>query len=168
MTIPLPQWLSITTMNVWNSQLFWNLSPNPEQKQIIRLWSLPCSAGKLVMWWLLSLMKLPPSDVVQKNKQDKRTLYYKQCKNLIYCEKALNTLFVLSKKYCIIFIGTEHTALKKIRLSIAFYSTYSISQKWVHPSHFFKYFIISLNVTTLKKWHFAIMWSSECTACIAV
>ncbi len=35
--------------------------------------------------------------------------------------------------------------------------TYSISQKWVHPSHFCKYFIISFHVTTLKKWHFATM-----------
>ncbi len=32
---------------------------------------------------------------------------------------------------------------------------YSISQKWVHPSHFCKYLIISFHVTTLKKWHFA-------------
>ncbi len=34
---------------------------------------------------------------------------------------------------------------------------YSISHKWVHPSHFCKYFIISFHVTTLKKWHFATM-----------
>ncbi len=34
---------------------------------------------------------------------------------------------------------------------------YSISQKWVHPSHICKYFIISFHVTTLKKWHFATM-----------
>ncbi len=34
---------------------------------------------------------------------------------------------------------------------------YSISQKWVHTSHFCKYFIISFHVTTLKKWHFATM-----------
>ncbi len=34
--------------------------------------------------------------------------------------------------------------------------TYSISQKWVHPSHFCKYFI-SFHVTTLKKWHFSTM-----------
>ncbi len=33
--------------------------------------------------------------------------------------------------------------------------TYSISQRWVHPSHFFKYFIISFHVTTLKKLLFA-------------
>ncbi len=32
--------------------------------------------------------------------------------------------------------------------------TYSISQKWVHPSHFSKYFNIYSHVTTLKKWHF--------------
>ncbi len=36
-------------------------------------------------------------------------------------------------------------------------ATYSISQKWVHPSHFCKYFIITFHVTTLKKWHFATM-----------
>ena len=35
--------------------------------------------------------------------------------------------------------------------------TYSISQKWVHPSHFCKYLSISSHVTTLKKWHFATM-----------
>ncbi len=35
--------------------------------------------------------------------------------------------------------------------------TYSISQKWVLPSHFCKYFIIFFHVTTLKKWHFATM-----------
>ncbi len=34
-----------------------------------------------------------------------------------------------------------------------------ISQKWVHPSHFCKYFIISFQVTTLKKWHFAVKMS---------
>ncbi len=34
---------------------------------------------------------------------------------------------------------------------------YSISQKWVHPSHFCKYCIISFHVTTLKKWHFSTM-----------
>ncbi len=34
---------------------------------------------------------------------------------------------------------------------------HSISQKWVHPSHFCKYFIISSHVTKLKKWHFATM-----------
>ncbi len=33
--------------------------------------------------------------------------------------------------------------------------TYRISQKLVHPSHFFLYFIISFHVTTLKKLHFA-------------
>ena len=36
-------------------------------------------------------------------------------------------------------------------------SIYSISQKWVHPSHFCKYLSISFHVTTLKKWHFATM-----------
>ncbi len=33
---------------------------------------------------------------------------------------------------------------------------YSISQKWVHPSHFCKYLIISFHVTT-EKLHFATM-----------
>ncbi len=42
-------------------------------------------------------------------------------------------------------------------LGIICYPRYSISQKWVHPSHFCKYFIISFHVTTLKKWHFARM-----------
>ena len=35
-----------------------------------------------------------------------------------------------------------------------FKGSYSISQKWVHPSHFCKYFIVSFHWTTLKTWHF--------------
>ncbi len=34
---------------------------------------------------------------------------------------------------------------------------YSISHKWVHHSHFCKYFIIYFHVTTLKKLHFDTM-----------
>ncbi len=34
---------------------------------------------------------------------------------------------------------------------------HSIWQKWVHPSHFCKYFIIYFHVTTLKIGHFASM-----------
>ena len=30
----------------------------------------------------------------------------------------------------------------------------SVSQKWVHPSHFCRYLSISLRGTTLTKWHF--------------
>ncbi len=52
-----------------------------------------------------------------------------------------------------------HTSTTSKCLSLSFYLiyTYNISYKWVHPSHFFKYFIIYFHVTTLKKWHFATM-----------
>ena len=37
---------------------------------------------------------------------------------------------------------------------------YSVSQKWAHPSHFYRYSSISLRGTTLTKWHFDTMKSS--------
>ena len=43
---------------------------------------------------------------------------------------------------------------------------YSVSQKWVHPSHFCRYFSISLHGTTLTKWRFDTMKSSLCAAYI--
>ena len=43
---------------------------------------------------------------------------------------------------------------------------YSISQKWVHPSHFCRYLSISLHGTTLTKWHLDTMKSSLCAAYI--
>ncbi len=52
---------------------------------------------------------------------------------------------------------TESTVLLPVPLSTDFLRqsfTYSLSQKWVHPSHLCKYFIIPFHVT-LKKWHFA-------------
>lgn len=33
-------------------------------------------------------------------------------------------------------------------------SIYSMSQQWVHPSHFSKHLIIHFHGTTLKKWHY--------------
>ncbi len=36
----------------------------------------------------------------------------------------------------------------------------SISRKWVQPSHFCKYFIISFHVTTLKKWQLKLSCST--------
>ena len=44
----------------------------------------------------------------------------------------------------------------------------TVSEKWEHPSHFCKYFITHFHGTTLKKWHFAAMYCSQCTACITV
>ena len=43
---------------------------------------------------------------------------------------------------------------------------YSVSQKWVHPSHFCRYLSIFLHGTTLTKWHFDTMKSSLCAAYI--
>ena len=43
---------------------------------------------------------------------------------------------------------------------------YSVSQKWVHSSYFYRYLIISLHGTTLTKWHFDTMKSSLCAAYI--
>ena len=37
---------------------------------------------------------------------------------------------------------------------------YSVSQKWIHPSHFCRYLSIYLHETTLTKWHFDTMKSS--------
>ena len=44
--------------------------------------------------------------------------------------------------------------------------TNSVSQKWIHPSHFCRYLSISLHGTTLTKWHFDTMKSSLCAAYI--
>ena len=46
------------------------------------------------------------------------------------------------------------------------YTLYSVSQKWVHPSHFCRYLSISLHGTILTKWHFDTMKSSLCAAYI--
>ena len=43
---------------------------------------------------------------------------------------------------------------------------YSVSQKWLHSSHFCRYLSISLHGTTLTKWHFDTMKSSLCAAYI--
>ncbi len=82
----------------------------------------------------------------------------------------------LSDSYHFVYLNGESSQLNPVKYGVPqesvlgplLFSIYSISQKWVHPSHFHKYFIISFHVTTLKKWHFATMWSSECTACITV
>lgn len=49
-----------------------------------------------------------------------------------------------------------------------FYKMNSMSQKWVHPSHYCKKFIISFHRTTLQKWLSTSMNSSQCKVCIAV
>jgi len=45
---------------------------------------------------------------------------------------------------------------------------YSISQKWVQPSHFTKYFSISTQGTILYSKIYPSFISSQCAACIAV
>ena len=54
--------------------------------------------------------------------------------------------------------GTGISTSAAILLHI--FNIYSVSQKWVHPSHFCRYLSISLHGTTLTKWHFDTMKSS--------
>ncbi len=60
-------------------------------------------------------------------------------------------------------------SFEPVQTSSMYACMYTVSHRTEYtPSHFCKYFIISFHVTTLKKLHFATMWSSKCTACITV
>ncbi len=74
--------------------------------------------------------------------------HYEQNRPFVYIEKVSNLWVQLMKN------GGKNKSVAFIILFSVY--IYSISQKWVHPSHFCKYFIISFHVTTLK-WYFATM-----------
>ncbi len=81
------------------------------------------------------------------------------------CRQSIPVQFPSELSYTTAFPNSRHPPLKAMTTLIVLCLLtlsnllYSISQKWVHPSHFCKYFIISFHVTTLTKLHFATMYS---------
>ena len=61
------------------------------------------------------------------------------------------------------YTGRNVSLVRKVRLFLKAVYIYSVSQKWVHPSHFSRYLSISLHETTLTKWHFDHEKSSVCS-----
>ncbi len=72
-------------------------------------------------------------------------------------EDSLNNAGNQKVSFPIVFCYIFYIRTSRCFLFLLFSIIYSISQKWVHPSYFCKYLIISFHMTRLNKLHFSTM-----------
>ena len=91
------------------------------------------SSGDL--WKTISICKIL-APLLQWKQQSMRAFKWSPCRNVLSLWSTIPAAFNIASNW-------------SVDINI-----YSVSQKWVHPSHFCRYLSISLHGTTLIKWHF--------------